>query len=1745
MQSLPSKIGSDEMPDGTVDNLNLQLSADADQAARSLDKLVASLKSINTAFTKDISGMRKFSKEIGTMASAIRTLNGVKVSNSSITSLSRFINSVGKIKTNGADEVANDVGRIVSSFKELSNAKFNDTGINKVVNSLNRLFKADFGKFNPNDFQKITQSIGSISNIPDVSSNVNRLVSSLSRLANAGEKTGQSANDILRLGQQTREAVQELSGIGKISDDVNQFVSSIAKLSSSGNKTGQTASGLGKLAGETLKFFQTMEKAPKISENTIRMTQALAQLASSGGRVNSATNSVVSAFNRLSSIGGKTLTSIKKLASGIVSAFRQIGSSGKQVDSARFSLVNLLKTAVGFQLGYGLLSFVKQSFELGSSITEVENVVDVAFGSMASKAYEFASTATEQFGLSELAAKQYAGTMMAMLNSTGVAQDAAAEMSTTLAGLAGDLASFYNISTDEAFMKLRSAIAGETEPMRQLGVNMTVAALESYALSQGITKSWQSMTQAEQAMLRYNYLMSATAQQQGDYARTINSFANQWRLLTLNVQQFSATIGQGLIAAVLPAIQAINALFVVLQRAATAFRNFMYVLTGYEGGGSGGFVDEFAGIGDVSTGLENLGTAGGDASGGLDDATDSAKDLKKALSVLDFDQLNQLSDSTPASGSGGGAGGGGIGGISGGNGLGDLSSNIFDPGKNKTEGYINEWAERIREAFLDHDWEGLGFEIADGLNRGLQKIYDVINWENVGPKITAFTTAFAQTFNSFVDNFDWELLGKTISVGINTLVNSFNLLFGEGGIDFKNIGTKLSVGLRSAISEIDWIELGKAIGNYFMVAWDTFLGFVSGMSEKSDVTGLTGWQELGIAIGEAINGAFESIRIEDIGTSIGMLVAGIIDALRFAIREAKWNDIAKEIIQGIENAFNEASDGGKNDGILAGLLGIGAIAGLSKILTPVYNVVKKLIEVLGGNEGLVGIGSKLSKIFGSGGAISKGFTVIKGVIGGISLPVTLAASAIAILAAGISDLWKTSQSFRDGISDVWKKISDAISSAKTQIWDKTLLPLWENIQNLFDALSGLFSSLYSAYESSGAKDIFEDIVLFFAQLGGGIISTTIDILSDFFQAFYGLISGGIEVVTGFIEIVDGAISGDWKKIWEGAENIIDGVARAIESIFSGLWGAIKSIFSPVISTFRSWFSGAYKAVQSIWNPIGNWFSTKWSQIKSVFSPVASTFKGWFQNAYTFVQNIWSPVNSWFSTKWSQIKSVFSPVASTFKGWFQNAYSSVQNVWSGVSGWFSGRWSAVKNVFSDVKSFFSSGFQNAYNAITRIFDNLGGYFQSVLRSVTAPIKNIVNGIISGVNWVLRKLGSGTRIASWPGFAKGSKGLDRDTLGIVNDQKGSTYKELIVPPNGKPFIPKGRNVMLPLQKGTKIMPAKQTKEFMKSIGIRHFAGGIGDFFGSAWKAIKSFTGDVWDYLTHPEDLVKIAIDKFTNISNLFEPWLSVAGGIVNKVLGSVTSYVKKIFDTTIPKVNYSPSAGVEQWRSLAAQALRMEGQYSVANLNRMLMQMQTESSGNPRAINNWDSNAKRGTPSKGLMQVIDPTFRAYARPGYNKNIWDPLSNMLAAIRYTVRRYGSLARGWQGHGYKEGIGMIRISDILGGVPFLAGGGLITAPTLALTGENYRKEAVLPLENQRVMSMVADSIVENAEGIGLTREELSQAVAEGVVTAMMNNLGNQPIITVYAELRTENDEVLARAVTRGQQKIDYRNNPVPRLAY
>ena len=194
-----------------------------------------------------------------------------------------------------------------------------------------------------------------------------------------------------------------------------------------------------------------------------------------------------------------------------------------------------------------IIEFGKAAIGVASDLNEVQNVVDTTFGTEgAIKINEWARNAAEAFGESELQAKQFTSTLGAMFKSMGVGQADMEEMSMSLAGLAGDMASFYNLDPTEAFEKLRSGISGETEPLKQLGINMSVANLEAFALSEGITTAYNSMTQAEQATLRYQYIMSATADAQGDFADTSDSLANQQRILQLEIQTLAAEIGQDL-----------------------------------------------------------------------------------------------------------------------------------------------------------------------------------------------------------------------------------------------------------------------------------------------------------------------------------------------------------------------------------------------------------------------------------------------------------------------------------------------------------------------------------------------------------------------------------------------------------------------------------------------------------------------------------------------------------------------------------------------------------------------------------------------------------------------------------------------------------------------------------------------------------------------------------------------------------------------------------------------------------------------------------------------------------------------------------------------------------------------------------------------------------------------------------------------------------------------------------------------
>lgn len=309
-----------------------------------------------------------------------------------------------------------------------------------------------------------------------------------------------------------------------------------------------------------------------------------------------------------------------------------------------------LKIAAASTIVKGLVNFSKDALQVASDLQEVQNVVDVTFGSMSKEVDNFASNALKQFGLSELSAKKFTSTMGAMLKSSGLSASAAKDMSIEVAKLTADMASFYNLDAEEAFTKIQAGLSGETEPLKRLGINMNVANMEAYAMAQGINKAWKEMSQAEQTMLRYNYLLSVTGDAQGDFARNSGSWANQIKLLKEQWQEFMSLVGKALMEILLPIVKALNELLRILISVTKEIGKIYTLITGKEVAveSNNNIADTAF---DAAEGEEALADGIGEA----------AKAAKKALAS--FDELNVLQNNLTGGGSGGLAGAVNVGGL--------------------------------------------------------------------------------------------------------------------------------------------------------------------------------------------------------------------------------------------------------------------------------------------------------------------------------------------------------------------------------------------------------------------------------------------------------------------------------------------------------------------------------------------------------------------------------------------------------------------------------------------------------------------------------------------------------------------------------------------------------------------------------------------------------------------------------------------------------------------------------------------------------------------------------------------------------------------------------------------------------------------------------------------------------------------------------------------------------------------------
>lgn len=381
----------------------------------------------------------------------------------------------------------------------------------------------------------------------------------------------------------------------------------------------------------------------------------------------------------------------------------------------------------------------KEAIKLGSDLQEVQNVVDVTFTTMNEQVNEFAKNAAETAGLSETMAKRYAGTFGAMAKAFGFAESESYNMATALTQLAGDVASFYNLTQDEAYTKLKSVFTGETESLKDLGVVMTQTALDSFAMANGYGKATKAMSEAEKVALRFAFVTNQLNAASGDFVRTSGSWANMIRILTLNFDSFKANVGQALINIFTPFLQVINQIVAKMAELSSRFLVFTQLLTGK--GASGG--------GSPGKALEDIASGYGD----VEDATKAAEKAQKSY-TSGLDELNIISKDTGGSGA---VGGGAV----------SIPTVDIVPDDGKTNEAISRFDERITE--LIGMFDALKKALSNLWNEGLKLLMDFS----------------ADTLKDFYKNFLVPVGKWVIGEGLPRFVNITNELL--KGINWKKL----------------------------------------------------------------------------------------------------------------------------------------------------------------------------------------------------------------------------------------------------------------------------------------------------------------------------------------------------------------------------------------------------------------------------------------------------------------------------------------------------------------------------------------------------------------------------------------------------------------------------------------------------------------------------------------------------------------------------------------------------------------------------------------------------------------------------------------------------------------------------------------------------------------------------------------------------------------------------------------------
>ena len=781
-------------------------------------------------------------------------------------------------------------------------------------------------------------------------------------------------------------------------------------------------------------------------------------------------------------------TGVQKGVSAIKQSFDGLGSTVKKI--------GLLIGGV-FAVGK-LVQFGKECVALGSDLAEVQNVVDVTFTTMSDKVNEFAKNAMTSAGLSETMAKRYVGTFGAMSKSFGFSESQAYDMSTALTQLTGDVASFYNISQDLAYIKLKSVFTGETETLKDLGVVMTQSALDQYALANGYGKTTSAMTEQEKVALRFAFVQEQLSAASGDFIRTSDSWANQVRVMQLQLQSLKATVGQGLINIFTPVLKVINILLGKLATLANAFKSFTELITGKKSSGqTSGSGAGLAGTDAIADTADQYGQAADNAKKLADATNDNAKATKKANKVTknylsSLDEVHKVtstgsnSSSTPSSSGGsGGAGNSGLPSSVGNVNYGNLAEGetaldkISDSAKK-----LADLLKKLWKPFQDA-WKKEGKNTIDAANIALSGIGKLA--KSVGKSLVEVWTNGTGT----------TMLTTMLKIAQNVLKTVGNIASGFADAWSKNnVGTQIIQNIADALVVV--MQFVEKIAED-TATWAANLDFYPLLESISNLTST--FAPILESIGNVLEWIYNNIVLPMLKWVIEVGLPTVINLV---------SDLAGFFAdhQTIIEAFGAALIGAFAAAKIAGLAS--RIAGS---ITTVASFIKGLIALMTGSSGIMGGIKAIATAIGPGGIFIAAIT---------------ACIAIGVL------LYKNWDKIKEVAGEVWDWIKNktstfvnAISSSLKNLASK-IVTIWDNVKSsAYQKWTAIWSTVGNLVEriKNGIVEKFTSAKNKVVDIFGGIKDTIRKILNK----VIGIVNSAIGTVNSAIGGIESAFSfGPWE-----------------------------------------------------------------------------------------------------------------------------------------------------------------------------------------------------------------------------------------------------------------------------------------------------------------------------------------------------------------------------------------------------------------------------------------------------------------------------------------------------------------------------------------------------------------------------------------------------------------------------------------